>query len=80
MMTTQTTRLIPAAKWNDFHPWPPKGGLRHLIFHEKSNGFEKVVRRIGRRVLIDEAQFFEWAENTGGPQRGNLNMGDKDGK
>lgn len=54
-------RLIPAAKWNDFHPWPPIGGLRHLIFHEKSNGFDSVVIRIGRAVLIDEEAFFDWA-------------------
>ena len=68
-MTAPTTRLIPAAKWNDFHPWPPKGGLRHLIFNEKQNGFQKVVRRVGRRVLIDEAQFFEWVQGNGGRRR-----------
>ena len=56
-------RLIPVSKWNDFHSWPPQGGLRHLIFHEQSNGFNKVVRRAGRRVLIDEKAFFEWLDN-----------------
>lgn len=65
-MQTHTTRLIPAAKWNDYHPWPPKGGLRYYIFHEKTNGFDKAVRRCGRRVLIDEAAFFEWARSNGG--------------
>ncbi len=59
-------RLIPAAKWHQFHPWPPAGGLRHLIFFGKSNGFDSVVRRIGRRVLIDEAAFFAWADRHGG--------------
>lgn len=62
-MTTQATRLIPLSKWNDYHPWPPKGGLRHLVFYEKTNGFEKVVRRCGRRVLIDEAAFFAWVSS-----------------
>ena len=61
---SSTTRLIPASDWNKYHPWPPKGGLRHLIFHEKTNGFHKVVRRCGRRVLIDEAAFFEWAASN----------------
>ena len=55
-------RLIPVTKWNDFHPWPPIGGLRHLIFYEKTNGFSHCVVRLGRRVLIDEEKFFEWAE------------------
>jgi len=60
--TTSSRRLIPAAQWNDHHEWPPIGGLRHLIFHAKSNGFDRVVRRVGGRVLIDEAQFFRWVD------------------
>ena len=55
-----STRLIPVTLWNNYHDWPPIGGLRHLIFHEKENGFDKVVKRCGRRVIIDEKQFFEW--------------------
>lgn len=61
----QRTRLIPPTKWNDHHDWPPIGGLRHLIFHAKTNGFDAVVRRVGRRVLIDEDAFFSWVERTG---------------
>jgi len=61
-------RLIPANEWQKYHVWPPKGGLRHLIFHEKTNGFDRVVRRCGRRVLIDEAAFFEWTKTKGGMQ------------
>ena len=57
----QETRLIPVPRWNDFHVWPPIGGLRHLIFHETTNGFSECVVRIGRRVLIDEQKFFAWA-------------------
>lgn len=63
-MDKQQSRLIPAHRWNDFHPWPPKGGLKYLIFHEKTNGFDKVVKRCGRRVLIDEAKFFQWIESN----------------
>lgn len=59
---TNSTKLIPVTKWNEYHPWPPIGGLRHLIFNEKTNGFSKVVTRVGRRVLIDEKRFFEWAD------------------
>jgi hypothetical protein len=56
------TRLIPVTKWNEHHQWPPIGGLRHLIFFANENGFDKVIRRCGRRVLIDEAAFFEWMD------------------
>ena len=64
--TKSITRLIPANDWHKHHPWPPIGGLRHLIFHANSNGFQTAIRRIGRRVLIDEAAFFEWANTQGG--------------
>ena len=55
-------RLIPLPQWNRHHPWPPIGGLRHLVFHAKSNGFDKVVKRVGRRVLLDEQAFFVWVD------------------
>ncbi|GAA4400265.1 hypothetical protein [Quisquiliibacterium transsilvanicum] len=61
-----STRHIPANDWPNHHPWPPIGGLRHLIFNAKSNGFDQVVRRIGRRVLIDEQAFFAWVDRNGG--------------
>lgn len=66
-MNTQIRgQLIPATSWNDYHPWPPIGGLRHLIFFAETNGFNKVIRRIGRRVLINEEAFFEWANDQRG--------------
>jgi len=64
-MKSKKTRYIPASRWNNYHDWPPPGGLRYLIFHENENGFHVCVRRIGRRVLIDEAAFFEWVEING---------------
>lgn len=60
------TRLIPVTKWNDYHDFPSIGGLRHLIFNEMKNGFHKVIRRVGRRVLINEADFFKWVDETNG--------------
>jgi hypothetical protein len=62
-------RLIPLTEWNQYHAWPPLGGLRHLVFHEWQNGFCSVVKRVGRRVLIDEKAFFEWVERQQEPWR-----------
>jgi hypothetical protein len=53
-----SNRLIPVPQWNEYHAWPPQGGLRHLIFNEKKNGFASAFKRVGRRVLIDEVEFF----------------------
>ena len=57
------SRLIPVTQWADHHEWPPIGGLRHLIFNEQFNGFSKCVRRVGRRVLIDENAFYQWVND-----------------
>lgn len=73
-----TTRLIPVPKWNEYHAWPPVGGLRHLIWFQKKNGFDKVIKRIGRRVLIDEAAFFQWAETQ--EPKGEMQFSLKDAK
>lgn len=64
-MDKNETRLIPVNHWNRHHVWPPVGGLRHLIFHAKRNGFDEVIRRVGRRVLINETAFFRWVEQGG---------------
>lgn len=61
------TRYIPVPHWEKHHEWPPIGGLRNLIFNRHKNGFDEfgVVKKIGKRVLIDEAAFFEWIANQG---------------
>lgn len=61
MTSPEASRLIPLTEWNRHHPWPPQGGLRHLVFHEKTNGFKDAFVRVGKRVLIDEKRFFEIA-------------------
>ncbi len=60
--TDSRPHLIPVTEWPKHHSWPPLGGLRHLIFYAESNGFDRVIKRVGRRVLIDEAKFFEWVD------------------
>lgn len=66
------TRLIPLTEWPKYHVYPPLGGLRHLVFHAKSNGFEVVIKRVGRRVLIDEAAFFNWVDSKNPHAKGGV--------
>jgi hypothetical protein len=56
------TRLIPLSKWNDYHDYPTVPSLRHLVFFEEQNGFSKVIKRIGKKIYLDERSFFEWVE------------------
>ncbi len=68
LQTQPANRLIPVPEWNKHHSWPPQGGLRHLIFNEKTNGFASAFKRVGRRVLVDEREFFRIVDeqNQGG--------------
>lgn len=37
-----------------------EGGLRWVLFNRAHNGFARCVVRVGRRLLIDEAEFVGW--------------------
>lgn len=66
MEPTKLPRLIPLTDWPKHHAWPPLGGLRHLAFFRETNGFKRCVRQVGRRLLIDEAEFFAWVAEQNG--------------
>jgi hypothetical protein len=48
------------------HPAFSEASLRYHIFHERQNGLAGAIRRLGRKVLIDEGLFFRWVENQKG--------------
>lgn len=44
------------------YPAFTEAAIRWAIFNRGHNGFNAVIRKVGRRVLIDEAAFVEWIE------------------
>ena len=46
------------------HPAFSEGGLRWLLFNRETNGLKNAVKKVGRRVLINEEAFFSWVEST----------------
>lgn len=62
-------RQIPLSKWNEYYPDPSVSALRKLDFKRSENGFEKykVTERRGKKVLINEGNYFAWlkAKNKG---------------
>ncbi len=58
---SQKHRLIPVSRWNDYHDWPKANSLRWMLFCSHKSGADYFIRRVGRRVLICEKSFFEWA-------------------
>ncbi|MBY0272837.1 MAG: hypothetical protein K2X02_05445 [Alphaproteobacteria bacterium] len=43
-----------------------EGGIRALIFRAKYNGFNRCIRRIGRKILISKSAFSCWIEDQNG--------------
>ena len=43
-----------------------EGGIRALIFRAESNGFNRCIRRIGRKILISKSAFHHWIEAQNG--------------
>ncbi len=40
-----------------------KGGIRFLIHKAAENGFEKCLRRIGKKIIIDLDEFDKWIDS-----------------
>jgi hypothetical protein len=53
-------RYIPIPEWKKYYDWPKESAFRFWIFNAQQNGFNKVIIRVGRRILIDEDAFFDW--------------------
>ena len=51
------------------NPWATDGGLRWLRFNQSKNGFSKAFVTIGRRVLIDEEEFFRVVREQNSQER-----------
>lgn len=53
-------RYLSVAQAVEAGLWPNEGGLRWAIFNADKNGLASALRRVGRRVLIDEQAFHRW--------------------
>jgi len=72
MNTDERRELLSVAEFARRHPSLSQSSLRWLIYRSKprlgpngpeaGNGFDRVVRRIGRRVFLDEAEFWQWLD------------------
>lgn len=63
--TTTLTDLIPLSKWNEYYQFPSVGAIRQYVFRANTNGFDRVIRRIGRKIYIKVSEFEKWIENNG---------------
>lgn len=62
--------LLTVPQFSERHPAFTQPAVRHHIWKSrprksslgeiKGNGLDRAIVRVGRKVLIDEAKFFEW--------------------
>ncbi len=58
--------LLTVKQFSERHPAFSESSMRFHLFHRETNGLNKYVRTVGRKILIDEDGFFnEWIENQG---------------
>ena len=61
-MSETIPSLLTVKQFSQKHTAFPEGGMRYRIFHADKNGFNRCIRRVGAKVLIDEKAFFQWIE------------------
>jgi hypothetical protein len=42
------------------HPAFSASAIRHLIFDAKRNGFDSVISRVGKKLVLEESAFENW--------------------
>ena len=58
----QARKLVPLTEWPSRFGWPPLGGLRSMVHNAEKNGFHRVIRRVGTRVLLDVDEWNAWVD------------------
>ena len=84
MESSSTVMWLTVAQLSAKHPAFSENAVRALIFASKprfgavrkgasnqipGNGLAIAIRRIGRRVLINEKEFLDWVDKQGGMER-----------
>jgi len=60
--TQAPPRLFGVKDFCSRHPWLKEATLRNRIATSDEHGFGNVIRRLGRKILVDETEFFQWLD------------------
>ncbi len=59
----KTKNFLTIKQWLKKYEAIPEGGIRHIIFIDKDNFNAKVVKKVGRKILLDEEEFLNWIDS-----------------
>jgi hypothetical protein len=54
--------FLTLRQWLEKYRAIPEGGVRHLIFTNKDNFNGRVVKKLGRKILLDEQAFLSYID------------------
>ena len=55
-------QLLTVNQFCEEYPAFSKGSIRWILFNRQTNGFNRAVRMLGRRILIDVNEFYLWLD------------------
>lgn len=56
--------LYTVKQFSEKFKFVSQASLRYLIFNADTNGFSKVIQRIGKKILLDSEVFGSWLKET----------------
>ena len=54
--------FLSLKQWLEKYKAIPEGGVRHLIFTNKDDFNKRVVKKLGRKILLDEQAFLAYID------------------
>lgn len=55
-------RYLTVRQTAERYPAFTQGSIRWIIFNKDHNQFASVIRKLGKKIVIDEAEFVAWVE------------------
>jgi hypothetical protein len=59
----ETMRFVTVRQASQIFPAFSESSLRWIIFNSKMNGASSFIRRVGRKILIDQDRFNVWIDD-----------------
>lgn len=56
--------ILTCKQFCEMQKWPSMGALRGIIRRSDKNGFKSAFKRVGRRVLVDNEEFWKCFEKV----------------
>lgn len=60
MPINKSKTFLSVPQLSQRHPAFSISAIRHLIFDAKTNGFHRVLHRIGKKLVLEESAFEQW--------------------